>query len=398
MKTKKDMESIDVTVDDDKDRYSRLKLIHWWDQKKLKEAKVMVVGAGALGNEILKNLAMLGVGNIIIVDMDSIENSNLTRSVLFREKDEGRNKAEAAAEMLKNINPGINVKAINGNINFDIGLGVFKEMDAVIGGLDNREARLNISHSCWKVTTPYIDGAIEVLDGVARVFIPPEGACYECTMSELDFKILNQRKSCALLNRDEMLLGKVPTTPTIASIIAGVQVQEFIKIVHQRENLKPMKSQGFYFNGVSNESYIVEYSRKKDCSGHETIPELHNINFGTEDIKLSDLLKIFKEKHGEETVIELENDLIYNIHCDECNTKIDTIGFLGRLTEKKLKCPVCGKIMSFETTNSISGNESFIEKTPAELGIPLYDIILVRNGFDFHYYLFNNDYAKALNF
>lgn len=234
------LDPLEITVADlEEDRYSRLRLIPWWDQSKLKNAKVMVVGAGALGNEVIKNLALVGVGNILIIDMDIIENSNLSRSVLFRAEDCGRLKAEVAAERAMEINPDINVTWMNADIVNDVGLGVFACMDVVIGGLDNREARLAINQSCWKVNVPWVDGAIEVLHGVARVFVPPDGACYECTMGEVDYRILNARRSCTLLSKEEMISGKVPTTPTIASIIAGVQVQEVLKLLHQRDNLPP---------------------------------------------------------------------------------------------------------------------------------------------------------------
>ena len=83
------------------DRFDRFRLIGWWDQKKLTSAKVVVIGAGALGNEIIKNLALLGIGNIFIADKDRIENSNLSRSVLYRESDTGRFKAEVAAQSAK---------------------------------------------------------------------------------------------------------------------------------------------------------------------------------------------------------------------------------------------------------------------------------------------------------
>ena len=73
-------------VIDDGDRYSRFRLIAWWDQEKLARSRFLVVGAGALGNEVLKNLALLGVGYIHVVDFDRIEESNLTRSVLFRRR------------------------------------------------------------------------------------------------------------------------------------------------------------------------------------------------------------------------------------------------------------------------------------------------------------------------
>src|SRR5947209_16934580 len=86
----------DTRAEED-DRFQRFKLIGWWDQRKLAAAKGLVVGAGALGNEIVKNLALLGVGQVLVVDMDRIENSNLSRSVLYRASDNGTFKSQAAA-------------------------------------------------------------------------------------------------------------------------------------------------------------------------------------------------------------------------------------------------------------------------------------------------------------
>ena len=155
--------------DFEEDRYSRLRLIPWWDQERLKNATIMVVGAGAIGNELIKNLALLGIGHILIYDMDAIENTNLTRSVLYRAKDVGRYKAEVAAERATEMNPDVKAKAFIANIIDDVGLGVFRRMNVVLGGLDNREARLSINQSCYKVDKPWIDGAIEALNGFARV-------------------------------------------------------------------------------------------------------------------------------------------------------------------------------------------------------------------------------------
>jgi molybdopterin-synthase adenylyltransferase len=221
----------DLLIDDD-DRYSRLRLISWWNQEKLRAAKVLVVGAGALGNEVLKNLALLGVGNVLVIDLDEIEESNLTRSVLFRSSDRGKSKAVAAAKMLHEINPDTHVVPIHGNVMTDIGLGVFRDVDVVIGCLDNREARLWVNRCCWKVGTPWVDGGIQEISGVAKVFVPPDSACYECAMTENDYRLISLRYSCPLLKREDLLAGKVPTAPTIASMIAGLQTQEALKLLH----------------------------------------------------------------------------------------------------------------------------------------------------------------------
>ena len=195
------------------DRFARFRLISWWDQERLAKARVLVIGAGALGNEILKDLALLGVGQVFVADRDRVENSNLSRSILFRERDCGRPKADVAAERAAEIYPGIKVQPFAGNIVYDLGLGVYRWADVILGGLDNREARVAINQATARAGKVWIDGAIERLDGVARFFDPATGPCYECTMGENDWKMLEARRSCALLSRDEMELGKVPDHP-----------------------------------------------------------------------------------------------------------------------------------------------------------------------------------------
>ena len=229
------------------DRFDRFRLIGWWDQSKLSAAKVLVVGAVALGNEIVKNLSLLGIGNILVADMDRVENSNLSRSVLYRESDNGRFKADVAVESAIAIYPEIRAHAFNGNVVHDLGMGAFRWADVVIAGLDNREARLMINRHCHKVNRPWIDGAIEAIAGTARVFLPGDGPCYECTMSQTDWKLLQARRSCNLLSRSEMEQGKTPTTPTIASIIAAVQCQEAVKLLH---GMPTIAGQGLGFRGV----------------------------------------------------------------------------------------------------------------------------------------------------
>src|SRR3954464_11874444 len=104
-------------------RFARLEAIEWWDQPLLARSRVLVVGAGALGNEVVKNLALLGVGHLVIADMDRVELSNLSRSVLFRESDEGRPKAECAAQAAREIFPGMQVNAVVANVLADLGVG-----------------------------------------------------------------------------------------------------------------------------------------------------------------------------------------------------------------------------------------------------------------------------------
>ena len=380
---------IDISSDIE-NRYSRFRLISWWDQSVLKNARVLVIGCGALGNEIVKNLAMLGVGNIFVVDMDKVEKSNLTRSVLFRKEDEGKSKAETVCKRAKEINDEINIKYFNGNV-FELGLGVFKEMDIVICGLDNREARLFVNQSCWKVNRPWVDGAIETLNGVARMFIPPDGICYECTMNETDYKLMNKRKSCLLLGLDDIQQGKIPTTPTVSSVIAGIQVQEAVKYLH-KNNFELLCGKGFVFNGMTNESYIVEYQKNENCPSHYTFEKIIKSDKCFSEANLFDVIKFGKEYFKDDKFeIEFNNEVIYNLS-DERGNSIEYYANMNLITQKDIKKnDVLYKINSFhklESNSEITGKLKDVKLT--ELKIPKNDILTLRKGNKEIYISFNN--------
>lgn len=376
--------------DFEEDRYSRLRLIPWWDQERLKNATVMVVGAGAIGNELIKNLTLLGIGKILIYDMDAIESTNLTRSVLYRAKDVGRYKAEVAAERAREMNPDVKTKAFISNIIDDVGLGVFRRMDIVLGGLDNREARLSINQSCHKVNKPWIDGAIEALNGFARVFIPGHGACYECTMTETDWMLINKRKSCALLTHEQMAEGKIPTTPTSSSIIAGVQVQEMLKILHSDRGLPNLAGKGYVFNGLTHDSYVVEYQEKPDCMSHDIYEKITEKPWSSKNITLNEILSEIRTELGETAVIDFDREIATVGKCG-CGAQKDIFMPIHKLKGETLRCPECGQQMSFESIHSLTGEELFLDKTPAEIGIPLLHIIGGRIGMTTVYYEFTGD-------
>jgi adenylyltransferase/sulfurtransferase len=374
--------SVQDTTAEQEDRFHRFRLISWWDQDRLRNARVLVIGAGALGNELLKNLALLGVGNVLVADMDRIENSNLSRSVLYRASDNGQLKATAAARASKEIYPDLNVHAFNGNVVYDLGLGVFRWADVVLGGLDNREARLAINRACWKVNRPWIDGAIEAIQGTARVFVPDGPAqaapCYECTMSETDWRLLNLRRSCNLLTRQEMQNGKTPTTPTISSIIAGVQTQEAVKLLHGMESFP---GKGWVFVGLSADSYQVEFQRKEDCYSHEPLDEIISLDARADTLTVRDLLGLARERLGPTAEIEMGRDILEKLVCPKCHASETLFASLGKVTADKSWCPTCKDVRrDVVTFHKIRGNEAFVNQTLASIGVPAFDILIARAG------------------
>ncbi|HLT24169.1 MAG TPA: ThiF family adenylyltransferase [Ignavibacteria bacterium] len=372
---------MEIPIEIKDDRYSRLDIISWWDRSILSKAHIMVVGCGALGNEIIKNLAMLGVGNIYVVDMDRVEKSNLTRSVLFRKEDEGKGKAETAAKRAKEINDEVNIKFYDGSI-FELGLGVFKKMDLVICGLDNREARLFVNQSCWKVTTPWIDGAIEVLSGVARMFIPPDGVDYESTMTEIDYQLLNHRKSCMLLGIEEIEQGMTPTTPTIASIIGAMQVQEAVKYLHKQNDMLLLDGKGFVYNGMTNDSYIVEYQVREDCNSRYTFGVINEAGIDFSEAKLRDVYEFGQRELGDDFNIDFNNEVVYELF-DE--VKQESNPYFANFNLLKLSDIKTGEtIQKAQTFNTLHSKSELYTKLSGsnlmEMKLPVNDILILRKG------------------
>lgn len=374
-------------------RFARLELIEWWDQPRLAAARVLVIGAGALGNELLKNLALLGVGNVLVADLDRIENSNLSRSVLYRAADCGKLKAEVAAERAREIYPDMKTQPFHGNVVYDLGLGIYRWADVILGGLDNREARVAINRGAARAGRVWIDGAIERLDGVARVFDPALGPCYECTMSDVDWKMLEARRSCALLTRDEMEQGKVPTTPTTASVVAGIQIQEAVKLLH---GMPTLSGQGFVFDGTYHQSYTVTYTRLADCPSHEADEPVVVLPWRTGETTVRTLLERVRNDLGADAVIEVNNDLLSGLECSHCQVIEPLLSSLGKVTESQGRCPDCGQHRTPQVYHTIDGTEEFLDRTLAEIGVPLWDIVAGRLGMSQKFYEFAGDAPDLL--
>jgi molybdopterin/thiamine biosynthesis adenylyltransferase len=378
---------------EEEDRFSRLRLLGWWEQQRIEAAKVLVVGAGALGNEILKNLALLGFQQIAVVDLDRVENSNLSRAVLYRASDIGKFKAEVAAESVKELLPAAIVTPLTANIVHEVGLGLFAWADIVIAGLDNREARLWINRACWKLNRPWVDGGIEGVNGVARVFLPGKPPCYECTLGEIDWQILERRLSCNLLTRAEMESGKVPTTPTIASIIGGIQVQEAIKLLH---GLPTLSGEAVVFEGLNHTSYKVSYTTNADCMSHHTYGRVERLQETSSQLTLHDLWQRTRQDLGKGTVIEFSRDVIHKLMCPKCNREEVLFVAVGVVSYEQGRCPHDGEMRTVVTTHGYSGQEEYGGRALSELGLPLFDVFSARNEEAEIAYLVSGDASQVL--
>lgn len=364
---------IDLTAPES--RYARQELITWWDQSRLSKASVLVVGAGALGNELAKNLALVGLGSITVIDLDTVERSNLSRCVFFTDGDESEPKADVVASGARRLNPELDITGMAGDITRQ-GLGWVSQFDLVLGGLDNREARVWINQACRKLAIPWIDGAIEGLRAVVRTFLP-EGPCYECTLSETDREILAHRKSCALLSDDEIASGKVPTTATTASLTAAVQVQEAIRLLHGEARLA---NQGWTFIGETLDSWTTDYGEDEYCLAHDRYDKLRSVE-ATPETTLAEILGELRPDGGV-TAVDLEADLVLGVSCGTCGHTVELNRRLVDLTRPEVECPTCGELMAMDSVTSLAPDHPVLDVPLGVLGLPALEVVSVRTATD----------------
>jgi adenylyltransferase/sulfurtransferase len=365
-------------------------LLSWFDAEKVKNAKVMVVGAGALGNEVLKNLALFGIGTIVIIDFDHIEKSNLCRSVLFRMEDaeNSRSKAETAARRIKEINSTINVKYINGDIGSEVGLGLIREMDVVIGCLDNRLARYLINRQCFRVDRPWIDGGIENLEGNVRIF--KQGVnCYECSLSDTEIEQLQFRTGCPDIAKFNVVQGRVATTPISASIVGAIQTQEALKIIHdytdQTESppVKTLVGRMFKYDGMtlSTGNYKMQYY-EDDCLSHEMwlpVIEAKNLNA---NMKVSEALKELARilKTDEFSINLMNNRFVYQLVPEFSEKEIDVMlpesKVAAYIEEHDVKQNPLERVFQ-NYYEEIDKEFPFQDMTLQQIGIPAFDILKI---------------------
>lgn len=374
-------------IDFKTDYYGTLKLIDWFDIDRIRAARVMVIGAGAIGNEVLKNLALLGVGNVYIFDRDTIEISNLSRSVLYRTTDRDQPKASTAARGVRELNGDVNVQWQEGDIRFDLGLGLLRRMDVIIGCLDNREARLKINSDCMKVGRPWIDAGIGQLNGQVRVFQPGSGACYECSFTDEDYQQVAM--PCNRLASMYAAEGKIPTTPTIASIVAGVQVQEALKLLDiERWQGRTLAGREFIFNGTVGDVSISVLPEREECPAHTTFEADEIIELPDAQARrttVAELLSMVRDRLGETASIELNFELSTGIKCSACNSTRQVFQPVAKLFQEQLICERCGREGQLITTNKLGGPATtevgeLMAAKLSDLNIPALDILAARNA------------------
>ncbi len=241
--------------DTELNRYARhivLREIGGLGQKKLKDARVLVIGAGGLGSPALLYLAAAGVGTIGVVDDDAVDNSNLQRQVIHRDDGIGMPKVFSAEAAMKAQNPFVTVKPYHRRLDDETAAALVAEYDLVLDGTDNFATRYLVNRACVAAGVPLVSGALSQWEGQISVFDPKAGApCYECVFPEAPAEGL--APSCA----EAGVIGPLP------GVVGSMMAVEAIKVLTGAG--AALRGEMLIYDALYGESRKITLKRREDC-------------------------------------------------------------------------------------------------------------------------------------
>jgi sulfur-carrier protein adenylyltransferase/sulfurtransferase len=232
-------------------------------QKRLKSAKVLVVGAGGLGSPALLYLAAAGVGTLGIVDFDVVDETNLQRQVIHGQSDVGRPKADSARESIREVNPYVRVVVHEQRLDSSNALDIFGGYDLIVDGTDNFPTRYLVNDACVLLDKPYVWGSIFRFDGQASVFWAKHGPCYRCLYPQPPPP--GMVPSCA----EGGVLG------VLCASIGSIQVNEAIKVITGLG--EPLVGRLMVYDALEMAYRTINVRKDPDCpvcGEHPTVTEL----------------------------------------------------------------------------------------------------------------------------
>lgn len=237
------------------ERYARhivLREIGGPGQTRLRDAKVLVVGAGGLGAPVLQYLAGAGVGTIGVIDDDSVANSNLQRQVIHRDRDIGMPKVFSAKAAMRAQNPYVEVRPYNRRLTDEIAQELIADYDVVLDGCDNAETRHTVNRACVATGVPLVSGALSQWEGQVSVFAPSRGGpCYACLFPTLPAD--GVAPSCA----EGGVLGPLP------GVVGSMMAVEAIKLITGAGT--PLIGRLAIYDALEGESRTIEVARNENC-------------------------------------------------------------------------------------------------------------------------------------
>lgn len=308
-----------------------------WSQARLANARVVVVGAGATGNEVIKNLVLIGVGTILVVDFDVVAPSNLARCVFFRDEDVGRPKAEVVACRASELNSAVRVIPIAGDLETDLGEQHMREADAILGCVDNAYARYLINRQARKVGRGWIDTAI-AHDAAQVTAFGHAGPCYACGLGERTLHQLRERFSCTGYRRVDRQ-SPVPTTAVTSSLAGALASEIVVAAIHGL----PRTAVRWTLMLGQPRLIVDELSESNDCRFHKgRTPRATTIDT---DANATWASVLAAKRWSDEARLLSERDLVSELRCPACDATRETSGLLARIPQEYAVCPRCQTMM-----------------------------------------------------
>ncbi len=396
----KNVKHIISATEEQESKTDRQERIEGWSQSVLRNAKAAVIGAGAIGNELLKNLALTGFGYVFICDMDDIERTNLSRTVLFDEEDLGKLKAQVAAKKYLKMNVENSACAdwFAGDVCTELGSGVLNHVDVVIGCLDNEQTRYEMNRRCSLVGKPYIDASIDSLTAsITCVKSDLDEPCWACAYGARRTKEFKKRLrySCLTVKKHAQASGHAATTQVASAMAASFQAQEVIKCLHAMKSgtMDWIPGRKYIFDGNYNSLSPLKFKRDCDCKDHEQFTTIIETPISA-DWTLEETLEYVRKTYGEGYRLNAENDDAYRsagyidkAKCLHCRKEITVGKPAYEVTERDYYCSECTNapmvgldeaepVLMFDMCEEQAHLQSM---TLGELGIPPLHILVFEN-------------------
>jgi len=339
-------------------RYDRHNLIPDWRQEALADATVVVMGMGALGNEATRILAMTGAGKLIICDPDRVEDSNLSRTLLFRRSDIGRFKVEAAAEALERLAPGLIVQPRPQPLVHGVGMAELRDATIVLGCLDSRSARLQLAGRCQMARAAYIDGATHPWGGEVRPYLNPDGPCYGCSLSVEERAVVDAPWSCLDVIPETAVGAAAPSSALVGTWMGMIAVRFLMGL--------PCPPGALSIDASRGTTIIVKQERDPECPLHHPLGAVARLNLGSQDTAGQ-----MRRSLPADAVPLLWEPAQERVECPQCGFSEERWA-LPSLAE----CPQCGHTLRPRTTLEL--DQAPYDLKLSDLGIAPREILAVR--------------------
>lgn len=245
------------------ERFARHTRLGGWRQETLTDATAVICGMGALGNEVAKNLGLAGIGHLILCDPDTVERTNLARTVLFRDPDVGRPKVQVAAEALAGLAPQTAVETRTDALTAGVGLAELRDARIVLGCLDSRHARLELLARAGLADAALIDGGTGPWSGEVRVRVAADEPCYGCTLTASERAIGDLPTAYTDLYPDGDLSASIALTALIGAWMATTALRI---IFDQTPNYRMLR-----IEGLDGTTRPIDLARDANCPHHHPL-------------------------------------------------------------------------------------------------------------------------------